>query len=77
MKNIKIIATGSYLPPNKVNNKTIANELKITEEFIYKRTGIKTRYYSEDETIEEIKRLDALLDGDESVYICDECAVAW
>jgi len=30
-----------------------------------------------DETIEEIKRPDTLLDGDESVYICDECAVAW
>ena len=54
MKNIKIIATGSYLPPNKVDNNTIANELKITEEFIYKRTGIQTRYYSKDETIEEI-----------------------
>lgn len=54
MKNIKIVATGSYLPKNKVDNTTIANELKITEEFIYKRTGIKTRYYSEDETIEEI-----------------------
>lgn len=54
MKNIKIVAAGSYLPKNKVDNKTIANELKITEEFIYKRTGIKTRYYSENETIEEI-----------------------
>lgn len=54
MKNIEIIATGSYLPKNKVDNKTIANELKITEEFIYKRTGIKTRYYSENETIDEM-----------------------
>lgn len=54
MKNIKIVATGSYLPKNKVDNKTIANELKITEEFIFKRTGIQTRYYSEAETIEEI-----------------------
>lgn len=54
MKNIKIVATGSYLPSKKVDNKTIANELKITEDFIYKRTGIKTRYYSDDETIEEI-----------------------
>lgn len=54
MKNIKIVATGSYLPSDKVDNKTIANELKITEEFIYKRTGIKTRYYSEDETIDQM-----------------------
>ena len=45
MKNIKIVATGCYLPKNKVDNITIANKLKITEEFIYKRTGIKTRYY--------------------------------
>lgn len=54
MKNIKIVATGSYLPQNKVDNKIIANELKITEEFIYKRTGIKTRYFSEDETIDKM-----------------------
>ena len=54
MKNIKIVATGRYFPKNEVDNITIANELKITEEFIYKRTGIKKRYYSEDETIEEI-----------------------
>ena len=54
MKNIEIVATGSYLPTNKVNNKSIANELKITEEFIYKRTGIKTRYYSANETIDKM-----------------------
>ena len=54
MKNIKIVATGCYLPKNKVDNIAIANKLKITEEFIYKRTGIKTRYYSDNETIEEM-----------------------
>lgn len=54
MKNIKIVATGSFLPKNKIDNKTIANKLNITEEFIYRRTGIKTRYYSENETIEEM-----------------------
>ena len=71
MKNVKIIATGSYLPPNKVNNKTIANNLKITEEFIYKRTGIKTRYYSEYETIEEIaiKAIHNLLEKNSQIDI--------
>ena len=71
MKNIKIVATGSYLPPNKVNNKTIANNLKITEEFIYKRTGIKTRYYSEYETIEEIaiKAIHNLLEKNSQIDI--------
>lgn len=71
MKNIKIVATGSYLPQNKVNNKTIANNLKITEEFIYKRTGIKTRYYSEYETIEEIaiKAIHNLLEKNSQIDI--------
>lgn len=71
MKNIKIIATGSYLPSKKVDNKTIANNLKITEEFIYKRTGIKTRYYSEYETIEEIaiKAIHNLLEKNSQIDI--------
>lgn len=71
MKNIEIVATGSYLPQNKVDNKTIANELKITEEFIYKRTGIKTRYYSENETIEEmsIKSVHDLLNKNSQIDI--------
>lgn len=54
MKNIEIVATGSYLPKNMVDNKQLANELKITEQFIYKRTGIKKRYYAENETIEQL-----------------------
>ena len=54
MKNIEIVATGSYLPENMVDNKQLANELNITEQFIYKRTGIKTRYYTENETIEQL-----------------------
>lgn len=54
MVNIEIIATGSYLPKNKVDNKQLANELKITEQFIYKRTGIEKRYYSKNETIEQM-----------------------
>ena len=54
MNNIQIIATGSYLPRNKIDNKQIAKELNITEEFIHKRTGINSRYYAENETIEQI-----------------------
>lgn len=71
MKNIKIVATGCYLPKNKVDNITIANKLKITEDFIYKRTGIKTRYYSEDETIEEIaiKSVHSLIEKNSSIDI--------
>ena len=46
MKNIKIISTGRYLPQCKVDNNEIAEKLNVTENFIYKRTGIETRYYT-------------------------------
>lgn len=71
MKNIELVATGSYLPKNKVDNKAIANELKITEEFIYKRTGIKTRYYSDDETIDKmaIKSVHNLIEKNPQIEI--------
>ena len=54
MKNIKIISTGSYLPQCKVYNNEIAKMLNVTENFIYKRTGIETRYYSKNETIDKL-----------------------
>lgn len=54
MKNIEIIATGKYLPTNKIDNTYLAKQLNITEDFIYKRTGIQTRYYSKDENIEQL-----------------------
>lgn len=54
MKGFEIVATGSYLPKNKVENKALAKALNVTEDFIYQRTGVNTRYYSEGETIEEL-----------------------
>lgn len=71
MKNIEIIATGSYLPKNEVNNRLLADKLKITEDFIYKRTGIQKRYYSEDEGIEQlaINSVDNLLNKNLQINI--------
>lgn len=54
MKNIEIIATGKYLPTTKIDNTYLARQLNITEDFIYKRTGIQTRHYSKDENIEQL-----------------------
>ena len=54
MKNIEIIATGKYLPTTKIDNTYLAKQLNITEDFIYKRTGIQTRHYSKDEDIEQL-----------------------
>lgn len=54
MNSIKIIANGAYFPKRKVNNKELANKYNITEEYIYKRTGIENRFFANDETIEEV-----------------------
>ena len=43
MENIEIIATGKYLPQTRITNEYLAKQLNITEDFIYKRTGIQTR----------------------------------
>ena len=54
MKSIQIVATGSYLPKVKIDNSKIAEQFNVNDEFIYKRTGIETRYYAEHETIEQL-----------------------
>lgn len=55
MESIEIIANGSYIPKNKVTNAILAKQLGITEEYIFKRTGIKQRFFaSEAESIENM-----------------------
>lgn len=54
MKNIEWLANGVYLPKKKITNKELAEKLDVTEEYIYKRTGIEKRYYAEEETIEQM-----------------------
>lgn len=49
MKSIELIANGIYLPKIKMNNKELSEKLHITEEYIYKRTGIENRYFAEEE----------------------------
>ena len=51
---MRLVASSSYLPKKMISNKKIAERFKISEEFIEKRTGIKQRYYVEDETIEKM-----------------------
>ena len=52
MKNIEIISYGKYLPKNKVTNIELEKQLDLEDRFIEKRTGIKNRYYVEEETLE-------------------------
>lgn len=73
MENIEIIGSGKYLPKHKVENEDLSKQLGISEKFIYERTGIKTRYYSEDENIQEIaiKSVQDLLQKNKNINIKD------
>lgn len=51
---IKIVDSKSYLPKQKILNKQIEEKFSLKEGYIQKRTGIKERYYVEDETIEKM-----------------------
>jgi 3-oxoacyl-[acyl-carrier-protein] synthase-3 len=41
---IKILGTGSYLPPKVVTNEDLARKLETTDEWIYSHTGIHSRH---------------------------------
>lgn len=52
MDYVQIEKSSSYLPKRKVSNQDIEERLNLEKGYIEKRTGIKERYYIEDETIE-------------------------
>ena len=54
MNYIRIKKSGKYLPKRKILNEEIEKELNLESGYIYKRTGIKERYYIENETIIEM-----------------------
>ena len=64
MNSIKILATGMYLPKEKIDNKYFNDKFNLEDNWIYQRTGIKTRYWSENEKIKElaIKAVEDLID---------------
>lgn len=54
MNSIKILASGIYLPEKMVNNSYLNNKFNLDGSWIYKRTGIQTRYWAEDESMADI-----------------------
>lgn len=64
MNSIKILATGMYLPKEKIDNKYFNDKFNLEDNWIYQRTGIKTRYWSENEKIKDlaIKAVEDLID---------------
>lgn len=54
MNSIRILATGMYLPNREINNEYFNNKFDLEDDWIYKRTGIKKRYWSEEEKISDL-----------------------
>lgn len=54
MKSIKIIATSKYLPNNKVENSFFDKKFDLENSWIVKRTGVKNRFFTKDETIVDL-----------------------
>lgn len=46
MRRSRIVGTGSYLPPRMVSNGEVSGPLRLDAEAIYRRTGIRTRYWA-------------------------------
>lgn len=53
MNNIKIISSGKYIPKIQITNKELEEKYNVEENYIFKMTGIKQRFYAE-EQIEEL-----------------------
>ena len=55
MQSIEIIETSSYLPHKQISNTFLNEKFNLPENWIYKRTGIKNRYYiTSEETIVDL-----------------------
>ena len=44
---VKILGTGSYLPPNVVTNEDLAKTLDTSDEWIFSHSGIRSRHVAE------------------------------
>ena len=46
---VKILGTGSYLPPKVVTNDDLSKSLDTSDEWIYSHTGIHSRHIAEED----------------------------
>lgn len=54
MNSIKILATGMYLPKEEIDNKYFNDKFNLEDNWIYQRTGIIKRYWTENEKISDL-----------------------
>ena len=59
MNNIKIVSTGKYIPQKTLTNADLEKMVETSDEWIYSRTGIKSRHVVTDETITDLAYLAA------------------
>ena len=52
MQYIKISATGKYIPNRKIDNEELNKKFNLPQGWIEKRSGIKARYYSDEDIIQ-------------------------
>ena len=67
MNSIKIVASGMYLPEHEIGNNYFNNIFNVDDNWIYKRTGIKKRYWADEEKTSDlaIKSVENLLKRNE------------
>lgn len=54
MRTIEIVGNGVYLPKQSIDNNYLNNMFSLEEGWIYKRTGIKTRYWEDEKDITQM-----------------------
>ncbi len=54
MSGIDILGTGHYVPENRLSNDDLSKMVKTNDEWIFPRTGIKTRHISKTENTSEL-----------------------
>ena len=54
MNSVKLLASGMYLPKREINNAEFNKIFNLEDNWIYQRTGIKKRYWAEEETTLEL-----------------------
>lgn len=70
----RIIASGSYVPSLKISNDDLGTIMDTNDEWIVKRTGIKTRYFETQSNahmaIEACKKLDVDFQSIDCIIVC-------
>lgn len=56
---VQVIATSSYLPTSVITNDDWAKRVDTSDEWIVKRTGIKTRYWAKEQTTSDLATIAA------------------